>query len=129
MTFQANGAGVRTVTLYSSEEKRVTAFGAFIPYHVRGPIRAYNSPDIFAKDEIAHVHHLPVERWVFECKEFFIAFDPTLRDIVQSMINSRVYDVHGEYRIKIDNLHHEIKQLRSRTLWDMIRSKFKRKQK
>lgn len=120
---------MRTVTLYSSEKKRVTAFGAYIPYHVRGPIRAYNSPDIFAKDEIAHVHHLPVERWVFDGVDYFIAFDPTLRDIIESMIQSRLDDDSKYYRGLLDKCNVEIKWLQSRTIWDIIRSKFKRKQK
>lgn len=73
------------------------------------------------------VQHLPIERWVLDGREFFIALDPMLRDVVQSMINSEVYDVRDSYRIRIDNLTHEINLLRSRTIWDMIKLKFKRK--
>jgi hypothetical protein len=78
---------------------------------------------------VSTVHHLPIERWVFDGREFFIALDPTLRDIVQSMINSEVYDVRDSYRIRIDNLTHEINLLQSRTIWDTIKLKFKRKKK
>lgn len=120
---------MRTAKLYSADVKTVTVYSGYIPYHVRGPIRALNSPDIFEKDEIAHVHHLPVERWVFDGDEFFIALDPTLRDIVESMIRTSENAVRDIAQVRINKLNDEIKQLQSRTLWDMICSKLKRKQK
>jgi hypothetical protein len=120
---------MRTVTLYSAEQRLVRVYGGFIPYHVRQPIRAYNSPDIFEKDTISHVHHLPVERWVFDGREFFIALDPQLRDIVHSMITTSENAVRDICQVRINKLNDELKVLCSRTIWDMIKLKFKRKKK
>lgn len=117
---------MRIATLYSAEQKKVTIYSGYIPYHVRGPIRALNSSDIFDKDEVAHVHHLPVERWVFDGDEFFIAFDPTLRDIVESMIRTSENTVRDIAQVRINKLNDEIKKLQSRTLWNMICSKLRR---
>lgn len=117
---------MRIATLYSAEQKKVTVYSGYIPYHVRGPIRALNSPDIFDKDEIAHVHHLPVERWVFDGDEFFIAFDPVLRDIVESKVETRAVELTVRHRRMIEKQDEEILRLHNRTLWDMIRSKLRR---
>lgn len=118
---------MRTVTLYSAEQRLVRVYDGFIPYHVRQPIKAYNSPDIFEKDAIAHVHHLPVERWVFDSREFFIALDPQLQDIVHSMITTSENAVRDICQVRINKLNDELKVLRSRTIWDMIKLKFKRR--
>lgn len=118
---------MRTATLYSTEQKRVTVYSDYIPYHVRGPVRLINSNDLLDKDEMIHVHHLPVERWVLNGKEFLIALDPTLRDIVKCMIQSRLDDNSKYYRSLLDKCDDEIKRLQSRTIWDMIKLKFRRK--
>lgn len=115
---------MRVATLYSAEQKKVNVYGGYIPYHVRGPIRALNSPDIFDKDQITHVHHLPVERWVLDRKEFFIALDPVLRDIVESKIEARAVELTVRHRKMIEKQDAEILRLHNRTLWDMICSKF-----
>jgi len=118
---------MRTATLYSTEQRKVRVYGGYLPYHVRGPIRAINSDDIFEKDEVSTVHHLPIERWVFDGNEFFIALDPTLRDIVDSMIATSEKAVRDICHVRIARLDHEINLLQSRTIWSMICSKFKRK--
>jgi hypothetical protein len=118
---------MRTATLYSTEQKSVTLYSDNIPYHVRGPIRVINSDDILCKDEISHVHHLPVERWVRNGEEFLIAFDPKLRDIVKCMIQSRLDDNSKYYRALLSKCDDKIKRLQSRAIWDMIKLKFRRK--
>ena len=118
---------MRVATLYSAEQKKVTVYSGYIPYHVRGPIRALNSPDIFEKDEISHVHHLPVERWVFDGKEFFIALDPVLREIVESKVETRAVELTVRHRRMIEKQDEEILRLHNRTLWDIIVFKLKKR--
>jgi hypothetical protein len=118
---------MRTATLYSTEQKRVTLYSDYIPYHLRGPVRVINSDDILCKDEISHVHHLPVERWIRNGEEFFIALDPKLRDLVGCMIRTSEDAVRSIAQVRINKLNDEINLLRSRTMWDMIKLKFRRK--
>lgn len=117
----------RTATLYSADKKVVSVYGGYIPYHVREPIRAFNSEDIFDKQEVRHVYQLPIERWVLDGREFFIALDTTLRDIVDSMIAASEKAVRDICHVRIARLDHEINLLQSRTIWDIIKLKFKRK--
>jgi hypothetical protein len=117
---------MRTAILYSTQQKRVTIYSDYIPYHVRGPIRLINSNDILDKQEVHPVHHLPVERWVLDGQESLIALDPKLRDIVQCMIHKSEDTVRSIAQVKINKLNDEIQCLQSRTIWDMIKLKFKR---
>lgn len=122
---------MRTATLYSTEQRKVTVYGGSLPYHVRKPIRVWNSDIVLDSHEVVDIHHLPVERWVFDGNEFLIALDPTLRDIVSSMIETSETAVRNIAQQRINKLNDEIKVLRSRTIWDMIQSticsKIKRK--
>lgn len=118
---------MRTATLYSANKQRVTVYGDTLKYCVRKPMRVWNSEEILDANEVIDVHHLPVERWTLDRKEFLIALDPTLREIVDCMIHIDVSKVSREMQTKINKLNDEIKQLQSRTIWNMICSKFKRK--
>lgn len=121
---------MRTATLYSANKTLVRVFGAYLPYHTYEPmVRAYNSDDLLLKKEVRHVDHLPVERWVFDGKDFFIALDPTLRDIVECKIRASEEVVRSIAQAKINKLNDEIRLLQSRTIWDMIKLKFKRNKK
>ena len=120
---------MRTATLYSTEQRKVTVYGGSLPYHVRKPIRVWNSEEILDATDVIDVHHLPVERWVFDGEEYLIALDPTLRDIVNSMIGTSEEAVRRIAQTKINKLNYEIKQLQSRTIWNIICSKLKRKNK
>ncbi|MNC50256.1 hypothetical protein D3C75_994870 [compost metagenome] len=88
-------------------------------------MRLWNSEDIVDKDEVSHVHHLPIERWVTDGREFLIALDPQLREIVSYKIATAEKAVRDIAQARINELNVEIKVLQSRTLWSMIRSTFK----
>lgn len=119
---------MRTATLYSAEQRKVRVYGGYLPYHVRGPIRLINSDDFLDSQDIAvHMHQLPVERWILDGQEYLIALDPQLRGIVDSMIHVCEQAVRSIAQQRINKLNDEIKVLQSRTIWDMICSKIKRK--
>lgn len=123
---------MRTATLYSADKRLVPVRGGYLAYHVREPVRAFNSTDIFDAQDVSHIHHLPIERWVLDGREMFIALDPQLRDIVNIMITTSENAVRDICQVRINKLNDEIKMLRSRTLWDIICLKFltlKRKKK
>lgn len=117
---------MRTATLYSAEKKTVNVVGGYIPYmSIEQYLPSYNSVDFLIKDQVRKdLHHLPIERWVFDGVEFFTAYDPVLREIIDIKVQGRAYDMQGENRIKIQNLEHEIELLQSRSIWDMIRDKY-----
>lgn len=117
---------MRTATLYSAEKKTVNIQDrASIPYIMYDRIvPCYNSDDYLLKEQVKNLHNLPIERWVFDGVEFFTAYDPVLREIIDIKVQGRAYDMQGENRIKIQNLEHEIKLLQSRSIWDMIRDKY-----
>lgn len=121
---------MKTATLYGITKKNVRAYSDTIPYVCQGPIvRSSNSQYHFQMDAVSEVKHLPIELWVLEGGErFFIAFEPDLRQIIQHKIHTEVHAVRTELSGLIKNLTAENERLQSRTLWDMIRSKFKRKQ-
>lgn len=117
---------MRTATLYSAGKKTVNLYDrGYIPYMtIDQLVPCYNSADYLIKDQVGNLHHLPVERWVFNGVEFFTAFDPVLREIIDIKVQGRAYDMMGENRITIQNLEHEIELLQSRSIWDMIRDKY-----
>lgn len=126
---------MRRVLLYSAEKKMVVAYGATIPYHqMTLPLKYVNNSDEFLNlNECRHVEHLPIERWVTHDTDILVAFDPILRGIIEHKIHLAAQEstvkamlVHNEIQKELES---EIKSLQSRTLWDMIKLKFKRKEK
>ena len=117
---------MRTATLYSAEKKTVNiqdrASISYITYDRIVP--CYNSDDYLLKEQVQNLQHLPIERWVFDGVEFFTAYDPVLREIIDIKVQGRASDMQRENRIKIQNLEHEIELLQSRSIWDMIRDKY-----
>lgn len=120
---------MRLATLYTTDKQLVQVYGGYIPYHVRKPINVFGSDkyEFIDASDVVKIEHLRVERWVLDYKEHLIALDPMLREIVNSMIGTSEDAVRRIAQVKINRLNDEIKQLQSRTIWDMIRSKFRRK--
>ena len=122
---------MRTATLYTADRKLVNVYGGFIPYHIRDPIQiqSFCNPEFLDGAEVkshVNIHHLPVERWVFDEQEFLIALDPLLREIVQYKIDTAEKGVRDIAQARINELNVKIKVLQSRTVWDMIKLKFRR---
>lgn len=123
---------MREAILYSAKQELVRVYSDYIPYYEFKPkkkLHSYNSSDILLLDGESSVHQLGVERWIFNGVNHFVAFDPKLRDIIQAKIYAEVRDVRKELQSRIDGLTNENIRLQSRTLWDMICSKFKRNKK
>lgn len=122
---------MRKVTLFTTVKQLVVVHGGVIQYYVQKPIMIYGSePSEFLDGTaVRDIQNLPVERWVFDGKEFLIALDPELREIVDCMINSSTATVRREMQERINERNSRIINLQSRTIWDMILSLFKRKSK
>jgi hypothetical protein len=126
------GGPVRLVTLYTTDKKTVRAYGDYVPLLVyEPPLRSFNSPDIFIEKDV-NVHHAKVHRF---CKgtasgyiEKFVAFDPVLQDIVDTLVFNAAQEstaiANKISKGQTDKLKDEIKQLQSRTIWSMIVKKF-----
>jgi len=123
---------VRLVTLYTTDKKTVRAYGDYVPLMVyEPPLRSFNSPDIFIEKDV-NVHHAKIHRFVnatnFGYDEKFVAFDPVLQDIVDTMVFNAAQEstaiANKISKGQTDKLKDEIKRLQSRTLWSMIKSKF-----
>lgn len=119
---------MRRATLYTAKQEEVTVYSDIIPYHIMSPMltRMTDSGEFIIRDHKEEIHHLPIEQWAMDGSRHFFAFDPKLRDIIQTKIHTEVYAVRKELRSVIEDLHSENLQLQSRTIWDMICSKFKR---
>lgn len=116
--------------LYTTDQKIVTAYGDYVPYMNVPSIKSImNSTDVLNIDEVRKVEHLPVERWYMDGVESFVAFDPFLRDMLQYRIEHRAIELSARSRRMAEAKQKEIELLQSRTIWDMIKLKFKRKEK
>lgn len=125
---------MRLVTLYTASKKQVRAYGDIVPIHVyEPPIRAFNTSDLFIKAEV-DVHHAKIHRFhksdKYHTDETFVAFDPQLQDIVDTLVfkaadesAAKAKNI-GDRQIKL--LEDQIKVLQSRTIWSMVADKFKR---
>lgn len=126
---------MRQVVLYSASKKIVVAYGAGIPYHQMSlPLRYIENSDEFVNmDECRHVEHLPIERWATHDTDILVAFDPILRGLIEHKIHLAALESTAKamevYRDTQKELESEIESLQSRTIWDMIKLKLKRKEK
>lgn len=121
---------MRKAALYTAKVETVLVSGDYVKYMtVDNTFRSYNSDDILISDTFKRTD-LPVERWYDENRnEFFIALDPILRKMVEHRIGTRAVELMRTYNIEKSILERENKQLQERTIWDMIKLKFKRRKK
>lgn len=119
---------MRRAVLYTLNKQMVTVMGDCIPYHIAPDqmLRSYNSGEILVTDDHVKRVNLPVERWVMNEQNNYVAFDPMLRDIIDMKVSYAEDCVRKIARVHIEKLKEEIKQLQERTIWDMIKLKFKR---
>lgn len=87
---------------------------------------------MFIKHEV-QVDHLPVKRFRFtledgEVENRFVAFDSELEEIIGVMLDDYTRDLQYGYKKARDRLTEafetRIKDLESRTIWDMMKLKF-----
>lgn len=123
---------MREVTLYTTNRKRVQAYGS-IPVHTLEPLEfSSNSPDVFIKRDVM-VDHLQIKRFCFRqedgtIEDRFAAFDRELDEVIDVMLNDYTRSLQSCYRETNESLtaafESRIKDLESRSLWDMIKLKF-----
>lgn len=121
------------VTLYTANRKLVNSHNGYIPIHYHGPIvKAVNSFDMFMEKEIK-VDHIPVRRFCFtqedgSVENRFVAFDRELWEVIDVLIDDHTRDLQYGYKRTHERLTEafetRIKDLESRTIWDMIKLKF-----
>lgn len=87
---------------------------------------------MFMEHEI-QVDHLPVRRFCFrqedgEVDNRFVAFDRELEDVIGVMLDDYTRDLQYGYKKAreglIDTYENQIKVLKSRSVWDMMKLKF-----
>lgn len=121
---------MKRVMLYTTDKKLVTAHRDYLPWMTLPSIKqVINSRDILMIDEVRKVENLPIERWNIDGVEFFVAFDPVIREIIENRVESRAIELSSRLRRQVEKKDIEIESLQSRTIWDMIKLKFKRKDK
>lgn len=129
---------MRRAVLYTLNKQMVTVMGDYIPYNISPDrvLRSFNSGEMLVTDDHIKRVNLPVERWVMDDENHYVAFDPLLRDIIdikiseaESGVRSRMGKFINMADEEIARLYSEIKQLQERTIWDMIKLKFKRRSK
>lgn len=124
---------MKPVTLYTVNRKRVHSHSGYIPIVSSGPvIRSSNSEDVFLSHEIK-VDHLPVMRFCFtqedgSVEDRFVAFDRELEEIIDVMLDDYTRELQFGYKKARDGLieayENQIKVLKSRSVWDMMKLKF-----
>lgn len=130
---------MKQVTLYTTQQKLVNSHSGHIPYYeyFRDPVKSFNSFDIFSESQV-RVHHLPIRRFCYQDEdtpftEFFTAFDPKLQEVIDLMkaeeYRKGISDGKELSEMVIDAQTNRINDLLNRSIWDMIKLKFKRKKK
>lgn len=130
---------MKQVTLYTTQQKLVNTHSGYIPFYeyFHDPVKAFNSSDVFSKSDVK-VSHLPIRRFCYQDEdtplvEFFTAFDPKLQEVIDLMKTEEyrkgMSDGKDVAEMVIDAQTQRIKDLLNRSIWDMIKLKFKRKEK